>query len=58
MLPALPLAKSVLIAADHDPVGLAAASRAADRWTSEGRSVRIARPPKLGTDFNDLITRL
>lgn len=57
-LPELPLATSVLIAADHDTPGLDAAHKAAERWTAEGRRVRIAQPPKAGTDFNDLIAPL
>ena len=54
ILPPLPLARDVVIGADHDPVGLAAAYDSAERWTREGRRVRIALPPK-GTDFNDLL---
>jgi putative DNA primase/helicase len=37
----------------EDP-GEAAARHAAQRWTREGRRVRIARPPR-GLDFNDLL---
>jgi len=48
-----PEVREVLIAADHDPVGLKAAQIAAGRWHREGRSVRIVKPPE-GTDFNDL----
>jgi phage/plasmid primase-like uncharacterized protein len=54
ILPALPCAAVVTIAADPDPVGLAAAHAAAQRWHDEGRSVRIASPPR-GFDFNDLL---
>jgi Toprim domain len=53
-LPPLPLAAHVVIAADHDPAGLAAAERLAERLFSEGRHVRIAKPPTPGQDFNDL----
>lgn len=52
-LPPLPLGRSVIIAADADPVGIAAARDAAARWHAEGRAVRIALPPA-GQDFNDL----
>jgi putative DNA primase/helicase len=55
-LPPLPLAADVVICADHDPVGLAAAEYAAERWSLEGRTVRIATPPGPGQDFNDLAT--
>ncbi len=48
-------ARAVVIAADPDPVGERAARQAARRWQSEGRSVRIARPDRLGADFNDLL---
>jgi hypothetical protein len=53
VLPRLPLARTVTIAADSDPVGIEAAYGAAYRWQAEGRLVRIALPP-LGMDFNDL----
>ncbi len=53
MLP--PDVRGVVIAADPDPVGLAAARRACTRWTAEGRRVRIATPDKAGQDFNDLL---
>ena len=55
ILPALPLASEIFICADHDPVGLKAARKAAERWTAQGRLVRIARPPGKGRDFNDLL---
>jgi hypothetical protein len=54
ILPALPLAGTVTIAADADPAGMRAAFAAAERWHAEGRRVRIARPPA-GSDFNDLL---
>ena len=54
ILPPLPIAAKVTIAADNDPVGLEAAYAAADRWAGEGRAVRIAKPPA-GQDFNDMI---
>ena len=48
-------ARSVLIAADNDGAGAAAAHDAARRWRSEGRRVRIAMPSDVGTDFSDLL---
>ena len=54
VLPPLPIAAEIVIAADHDPVGLSAAYNAAERWHSEGRRVRIAAPPP-GQDFNELL---
>lgn len=56
ILPPLPLASMVTICADADATGIAAAHDAADRWTHEGRRVRIATPPK-GQDFNDIYRR-
>lgn len=57
VLPPLPLAREVLVAADNDEngVGQRAAQAAARRWLAEGRRVRIAMPPKAGTDFNDIL---
>lgn len=57
ILPPLPLASEVIIAADNDEndTGIKAARCAAARWFSEGRKVRIVIPPTKGTDFNDLI---
>ena len=54
ILPPLPLASVVTITADHDAVGIRAGHEAAERWTLEGRRVRIALPPE-GRDFNDLL---
>lgn len=47
----------VLIAADHDSSGTGEreARRAADRFTAEGRQVRVIMPAEPGRDFNDLI---
>ena len=47
-------AREVIVLADGDEPGEAAAREAALRWKREGRSVRIARPPR-GADFNDLL---
>jgi hypothetical protein len=44
----------VTVLADGDNPGETAAQDCARRWTSEGRRVRIARPPQ-GMDFNDLL---
>jgi phage/plasmid primase-like uncharacterized protein len=56
ILPPLPLAAEVTIAADNDASGRgqAAAEKAARRWIAEGRTVRIALPPA-GQDFNDVL---
>jgi phage/plasmid primase-like uncharacterized protein len=56
-LPALPLAATVVILADNDANGAGerAARKAAARWLAEHRRLRIAMPPKPGTDFNDVL---
>lgn len=46
--------RQVIVLADGDAPGEAAASDCALRWKREGRQVRIARPPR-GKDFNDLL---
>ena len=48
--------RDVIVLADGDDPGEAAAQHCARRWKREGRRVRIARPPK-GADFNDLLLR-
>jgi phage/plasmid primase-like uncharacterized protein len=55
LLPELPLASEVIIAADEDARGLQAAARAAARWIREGRRVRVARPASGLNDFNDVL---
>jgi putative DNA primase/helicase len=45
---------NVIVLADGDDAGEAAAKDCAFRWTREGRRVRIARPPR-GMDFNDML---
>jgi len=57
ILPALPAASSVIIAADYDRNGTGerAARTAAERWLAEGRRVRIALPPIPGSDWNDVL---
>jgi putative DNA primase/helicase len=54
-LPAL--VRDIIILADGDAAGEAAANAAAIRWRRGGRRVRIARPPA-GTDFNDVLMGL
>ena len=51
-------ARMVLICADADAngVGQRAAHDAAQRFITEGRRVRIALPPHIGSDFNDMLT--
>jgi hypothetical protein len=46
--------RSLIIVADGDDAGRAAARAAATAWMDEGRHVRIAQSPQ-GTDFNDLL---
>ncbi len=48
--------RDVIVLADGDDAGEAAARACAWRWKREGRRVRIARPPR-GSDFNDLLRR-
>jgi hypothetical protein len=48
--------RDVMVLADGDEPGEAAARDCALRWKREGRRVRIARPPT-GMDFNDLLSR-
>jgi putative DNA primase/helicase len=47
-------ARDVIVLADGDEAGEAAARDCAWRWRREGRRVRIARPPQ-GLDFNDIL---
>jgi hypothetical protein len=44
----------IIILADGDDAGEAAALDCGRRWKQEGRRVRIARPPR-GMDFNDML---
>ncbi len=46
--------RDVIVLADGDEAGEAAARACALRWKREGRRVRIARPPQ-GLDFNDML---
>jgi putative DNA primase/helicase len=47
-------ARDVIVLADGDEPGEAAAQDCARRWKREGRRVRIARPPQ-GMNFNDML---
>jgi putative DNA primase/helicase len=46
--------RDVVILADADDAGEAAAQDCAMRWKRQGRRVRVARPPR-GLDFNDML---
>src|SRR5215510_4422653 len=46
--------RDVIILADADTAGEAAAKEAARRWVRQERRVRVARPPR-GMDFNDML---
>ena len=46
--------RDVIVLADGDDPGEAAARDCALRWMQQGRRVRIARPPR-GLDFNDML---
>ena len=50
-----PEVRRVIIAADNDPAGLAAAHDAARRWSLEGRRVRIGHAGQDRADLNDLL---
>jgi putative DNA primase/helicase len=47
-----PEAEEITIAADRDPAGMSKAEQLADRLAREGKSVRVAVPPR-GDDWND-----
>jgi putative DNA primase/helicase len=49
--------RSIVILGDNDADGAGerAALTAAGRWVAEGRRVRIAIPPAIGQDFNDVL---
>ena len=53
-----PDVRRIIIAADNDASGAGQrnALAAYDRWTAEGRSVRIKTPPDVGDDFNDVLS--
>jgi len=46
--------RDIVILADADDAGEAAAQDCAMRWKRQGRRVRVARPPR-GLDFNDML---
>jgi hypothetical protein len=46
--------REVIVLADGDAAGEAAAHKAAVRWNREGRRVRVAHAPQ-GKDFNDML---
>jgi putative DNA primase/helicase len=52
-----PEARMILVAADNDANGIGerAARVAATRWLAEGRRVRIAMPPRPGSDMADVL---
>jgi hypothetical protein len=54
-----PDVRRIIIAADNDVSGAGQrnAIAAYDRWTAEGRSVRVKLPPNPGTDFNDVLLK-
>lgn len=54
LLPPLPFAATIIIAADNDSVGIMAAEQAATKWSAEGRKVKIVLPPA-NMDFNDVL---
>lgn len=55
VLPPLPIAGVVVIAADNDEAGLAAAEATAARLEAEGRATSIVHPNRAGADFNDIL---
>lgn len=55
ILPPVPVAEVVIIAADHDDAGIMAAEAAAGRFEAEGRAVSIIHPRLRGQDFNDVL---
>ena len=54
-----PEVRRIVIAADNDASGVGQRNALAgyDRWTAEGRSVRIVAPPGVGDDFNDVLLK-
>lgn len=52
--PVLDGIESLMIAADHDPAGIAAAESCAWRWAADGREAFIVMPDSHKTDLNDL----
>jgi len=54
-LPVLHGIRSLLIVADHDPAGIAAAQDCAKRWHTAGREVRVALAMTPGQDAADVV---
>jgi putative DNA primase/helicase len=57
VLPPLPLAQTIIIAADPDEAGIRAAWSSARKWADEGRLVKIALPAPT-KDFNDILQEM
>lgn len=53
-MPVLAVIECLVIGADHDAAGLAAANACAARWHAAGRSVYMVAPPAAGSDLNDI----
>jgi putative DNA primase/helicase len=49
--------RRIVIAADNDIAGRQTALTAYQRWSGEGREVRVKIPPNTGDDFNDVLMR-
>lgn len=47
--------EALLVVADHDTAGIAAAEECADRWISAGREVQAVMAPGEGQDLNDYV---
>jgi DNA primase len=54
-VPPLDVINEIIIAADNDKAGIDAANKLAERLLKQGYKVKIAIPPKAGTDFNDVL---
>ncbi|WP_310460683.1 toprim domain-containing protein [Sphaerotilus sp.] len=54
-LPVLPGIEALVIAADHDPAGIAAAQECATRWAAAGCRVSLLMAPAVGADLNDVL---
>ncbi len=50
----LPDIASLVIAVDHDPAGIRAATACAERWTAAGCEVRMVMPDERKADLNDV----
>lgn len=53
-LPVLQGVETLLVGADHDAAGTAAAQSCASRWTAAGRTAYIVTPQRAKTDINDM----